>query len=96
MGSAVKTTYKYRCGSGIGQWAAAGRVEALRCLKQTPRTNTALKTVPVRAQKEVKSILEKSKWSTVWRKGMKMGRTATVPVNPFQLGKERPHLLSPL
>lgn len=96
MGSAVKSTYKYGCGSGMGQRAAAGRVEELRCLKQTPRRNTALTTVPVRAQKEVKSILEKNKQSIVWGKGMKMERTATVPVNPFQLDKERPHLLSPL
>lgn len=44
MGSAVKTTYKYRCSSGIGQWAGAGRIEELRCLKQTPKRNTALKT----------------------------------------------------
>ena len=38
-------------------------------------------------QKEVRSIIEKNRYSAVWGKGR-------VPVSPFQLDKERPRLLS--
>ena len=59
------------------------------CLEQTTSRNMHIKDCASNGSENVRSVVEKNKRSIVWGKGI-------VPVNPFQLDKGRPHLLSPL